>query len=145
MPELVTLSDSDEISSSADEMERRWIRTKDYPESIGTKTQRIALEKKRRMVRDRIDEKKRMRLLKVARENEQESGERKIRLISDNGCEQCAPCGHGMSTCASNTYADSLSRAILLSSTPAPEIQLCPLRQYPLPEFPRHLLSLTRK
>jgi hypothetical protein len=122
MPDLVYISDSDEVSSSVDEMEQRWIRTKDYPESIATKTERIALEKKRRMVRDRIDEKKRMKLLKVARENEQESGEGEIRLISDNGCKQCAPRGHGMSLCASNAHADSLSRATLPSSTLAPEI-----------------------
>ena len=72
MPGLVTVPDSSE-----DEEENRWIRTKDFPESLVTKAKRIALEKKRRMVRDRIDERKRARILRVARDNEQglEEGE----------------------------------------------------------------------
>jgi hypothetical protein len=61
MPDLVSV-----VDTTDDEMDCRWRGTKMFPEDLATWKKRMMTEKKRKMVRDRIDEKKRGKLLKVA-------------------------------------------------------------------------------
>jgi hypothetical protein len=80
LPDLIPISNSSNSDiecdpatpdTSEDKMEQCWIRTKDWPEDICTCTKQVALEKRRRMACDWIDEVKRQGLLGVAHENEQ--------------------------------------------------------------------------
>jgi hypothetical protein len=134
LPDLIPISDSSDSNiecdpatpdTSEDEMEQRWIRTKEWPEDIRTRTKRVALEKRRRMARDRIDEVKRQRLLGVARENEQTRDEDAIVLYAGIDCSSCAP--HNMSPCTLQLHNDlspihstAASRLPQISMTDAP-------------------------